>query len=143
MQTILLCMAAVCAAYLSWQDWRYESVPLWAVLIWALICAVVAFYNPPYTSFVILSVVSIILLFYQLIKRQQLIAITDLCVMTSMSVWLSIETIPIFLTLTGIFGVITSYILNAKRFPLLPALFLSAALVKLFNKLGYFHEMLR
>lgn len=128
----LSCLAAIIAGYLSWQDWRYQSVPLLGLVAW-LICSVIAFYGrPSLMAFFVLSGISLIIGAFQYLRKKMYIGIADLVMLTSLSAWVHVEKLPMLFLICGVLGITSAIILKNKRFPFLPPLFLAAASVSFF-----------
>ncbi|MES2253072.1 MAG: prepilin peptidase [Pseudomonadota bacterium] len=133
MLTGLFCLGALLALYLSWQDWRTQSIPLWGLLAWVALCAFSAFYGTPSCmAFSLLFGVSICLAVYQYLRKQELIGLADLIVLTSLSAWIDVSKLPALFLLCGTLGILATVVLKNKRFPFLSVLFLAAAILTLF-----------
>jgi prepilin signal peptidase PulO-like enzyme (type II secretory pathway) len=129
----LSCLTAILAAYLSWQDWRTQSIPMLGLLGWLAMSALFAFYgNPSLMVFCVLSGISLSIGLYQHFSKKVYIGIADLVVLTSLSAWVHVEKLPILFLICGVLGIASAIILKNKRFPFLPALFLAAAIVSFF-----------
>ncbi|MDP3372143.1 MAG: hypothetical protein Q8S21_04555 [Candidatus Paracaedibacteraceae bacterium] len=132
--TLLITMAALCAAYLSWQDWHHESVPIWALSLWGLLFILIALITPPhYDTFIALTSLSAFLYAYQWFRQKELIGFADIIVIVSLSLWIQLDIVPLFLALTGILGTATAYLLTSKRFPFLPSIFIASAITLIFQ----------
>lgn len=129
----LSCLSAILATYLSWQDWRTQSIPMLGLLGWLAISALLAFYgSPSLIAFCILSGISLSIGLYQHFRQTMYIGIADLIVLTSLSAWIPVAKLPALFLICGVLGIISVMILKNKRFPFMPALFLAAAAVSLF-----------
>lgn len=123
----------LCALYLSWQDWRYQSIPMLGLLSWLIITGVLAIYGTPsLMTFCILAGMSLVIALYQHFSKKAYIGIADLIIMTSLSSWIHVEKLPRLFLICGVLGIALAIILKNKRFPFLPALFLAAAIVSFF-----------
>ena len=130
MITILSYLTAAFSLYLSWEDLRHQSVPILSLLIWVILCALLAFYgNPSLPSFAVLLGISICILLYQHFSQIIYIGLADLVVLTSLSAWVPVIKLPALFLMCGTLGLATTLILKQKRFPFLPALFLATAIV--------------
>jgi prepilin signal peptidase PulO-like enzyme (type II secretory pathway) len=126
---LFLGMAALCAAYLSWQDWRHESVPIWALGLWGLICIIYAYtIHFHKDTFIALASVSALLYLYQWVRKKELIGFADIVIITSLCVGISLDMAPLFLILAGLLGSATAYFTSSKHFPFLPSIFVAAAI---------------
>lgn len=123
----LYCLAVILAGYLSWQDWRTQSIPMLGLLSWLVISVLSAIYGTPSLAvFCLLFGVSANIALYQRFSEKTYIGIADLIILTSLSAWIHLPQLPILLLICGLFGLISAMLLKSKRFPFLPALFLSA-----------------
>ena len=130
MLTSLFCLAAGLAVYLSWQDWRAQSIPMLGLLGWLAVSVLLAFYgNPSLIVFCVLSGMSLSIGLTQHFSQKIYIGIADLIVLTSLSAWIHVAQLPVLLILCGALGIISAVVLKNKRFPFLPALFLATAIV--------------
>ncbi len=133
MLTGLYCLAAILAAYLSWQDWRTQSIPMLGLLGWLAVSELLAFYgSPSLIAFCVLSGISLSIGAFQHLHKKMYIGIADLIVLTSLSAWIHISQLPLLFLICGVFGIISAAIIKDKRFPFLPALFLAATIVSFF-----------
>jgi hypothetical protein len=133
MVTGLFCLAAVLAIYLSWQDWRTQSIPMLGLLSWLVVSALLAFYgSPSLMAFGVLFGMSFGIGLFQYFRKKMYIGIADLIVLTSLSAWVQVTQLPMLFLICGMLGVASAIILKNKRFPFLPALFLAAAVVTFF-----------
>jgi prepilin signal peptidase PulO-like enzyme (type II secretory pathway) len=129
----LFCVAAILAAYLSWQDWRTQSIPMLGLLGWLAVSVLLAFYgNPSLMAFCVLSGISLGIGAFQHLSKKMYIGIADLIILTSLSSWIHTSQLPMLFLICGMLGIISAAILKNKRFPFLPALFLSAAVISFF-----------
>ena len=133
-------VAILVAVFLSWQDWQHTSVPLIGILFWLAICALLWFFKQHSAeSAVILFILTLFLFLYQFCRKKQIVAAADLIVLFSCSIWLDdFFHVLLFLMLSGFFGLLTAMVVTNKRFPFLPAIFLSAFSVYFFNLFGVF-----
>ncbi|MDP4725597.1 MAG: hypothetical protein NWR39_01715 [Pseudomonadota bacterium] len=129
----LSCLAAILAAYLSWQDWRHQSIPVLGLLGWIVVSASLAFYgNASLVTFCILSGISISISLYQHFSEKVYIGTADLIILTSLSAWIQTTQLPMLFLTCGVLGIISAAVLKSKRFPFLPALFLASAIISFF-----------
>lgn len=123
----LYCLAAILAGYLSWQDWRTQSIPMLGLLAWLAISGLSAFYgNPSLVTFCLLFGASANIALYQHFSQKTFIGIADLIILISLSAWIQLSQLPMLLFICGLLGIISATIVKNRRFPFLPALFLSA-----------------
>lgn len=125
----LIGMAVLCAAYLSWQDWRHKSVPIWVLTLWGLFSILIASTTTPhYDTFIALISLSAFLYIYQWLRQKELIGLADTIVTLSLSFWIHLDMVPLFLVLIGVLGTATAYFLRSKHFPFLPSIFTASAI---------------
>ena len=120
----------ICASwtYLSWEDQRYLSVPTFQLYLIAILTAAYGIYNQWLSQQLILYisgflVCSLMLHFYQLWSRRQILGGADSLAILALGVHLNIELLGVWLALSGGLGLIsyaTNGLTRSDKIPFLP-----------------------
>ncbi len=111
------------------QDLKSQSVSFLLLLGFFTFCAMSGIFHKNYT-FIPVFIFLLIGLTYYVFKRHSVFGVADYIVVSAVSFLLSDAQVPYFITLCGVFGIVTSLILKSRKFPFIPAVLLSVLLAK-------------
>lgn len=126
-----MCAIICLPIYLSWQDWRHQTIPLWGLTTWVILCICWANVHKSvsFDAFYLLSGFSLCTLLYQYIRQKEYIGFADLVILVSLSTWLHLTQLPALFISCGALGVLSVILSKKKRFPFVPIVFLAALIV--------------
>ena len=113
-------------------DWRYKTIPLYLLILFGCLSAIYgAIMHADWQTVLILASASFFLLLYMAYKN--MLGLADCMLIPCCFAWIDVEKIPLFLILSGIFGVVTSLFWRKyyceKEYPFAPAILFSLSLL--------------
>lgn len=126
---ILMNAFAFVSFYISLVDWKNLTIPISSLCFLGLISIIAAYLNDQtFLPLLVMWMGSILFqLGWKFFKKEAAMGSADLILFTLSGFWLSLDSIPFFLFLTGINGIIISKLFKRKdrKFPFSPAILLA------------------
>jgi prepilin signal peptidase PulO-like enzyme (type II secretory pathway) len=118
------------AIYMIWQDVKYQTVPVWCLILLGVVTGVKLFYEPNpdglWAAFSILFIFASCQGIFYFIRRRLAMGWGDSALGPLCGLWLYVHEIPSFLVYVGIIGILTGlvwrYRWRMRTFPFVPAI---------------------